>query len=46
MKHKNTSREYAFLMIDYISNGFIEEKRKICISKKKIMITVWRKHHM
>lgn len=25
MKHKNTSREYAFLMIDYISNGFIED---------------------
>ena len=25
MKHKNTSREYAFLMVDYISNGFIEE---------------------
>ena len=25
MKHKNTTREYAFLMIDYISNGFIED---------------------
>ena len=25
MKHENTNREYAFLMIDYISNGFIEE---------------------
>ena len=25
MKHKNTSREYAFLMVDYISDGFIEE---------------------
>lgn len=25
MKHKNTTREYAFLMVDYISNGFIEE---------------------
>lgn len=25
MKHKTTSREYAFLMVDYKSNGFIEE---------------------
>ena len=25
MKHKNTSREYAFLMIDYINDNFIEE---------------------
>ena len=25
MKHKTTSREYAFLMVDYISDGFIEE---------------------
>lgn len=25
MKHKNTSRQYAFLMVDYMSNSFIEE---------------------
>lgn len=25
MKHKNTTREYAFLMIDYERNNFIEE---------------------
>ena len=25
MKHKDNSRQYAFLMVDYMSNSFIEE---------------------
>ena len=25
MKHKNTNREYAFLMIDYETNDFIKD---------------------